>query len=109
MTDPFQLASFQTGLVYSCSIDTGDCEGVRGDTSFYVGMDTSKFITDGIVNMATRNSDLFSRPFAEGRLFDQARKLNCCITSQSASLGCGFLLSTMQILKSFELQVNYFA
>lgn len=77
MTDPFQLASFQTGLVYSCSIDTGDCEGVRGDTSFYVGMDTSKFITNGIVNMATRKSDLFSRPFAEGRLFDQARKLNC--------------------------------
>ena len=33
LTDPGQSAENQTGLVYSCPVQPGVCEGVRGDTN----------------------------------------------------------------------------
>ena len=73
MTDPGLAASPRTGLVYSCPIGPGECEGVRGDTSRYIGVNQD--ITNGVQTTGNRNQDLFIQPIAEGRLFDQARKL----------------------------------
>ena len=71
LTDPGQSAENQTGLVYSCPVQPGVCEGVRGDTSI-----TAQDID---ANMATVFSNLPTNgPVIEGRLFDQARK-NICV------------------------------
>lgn len=71
LTD-FELSAVdRTGLVYSCPIGPGDCEGVRGDTSRYIG--GSVDITNGFQNRQSDTDELFDQPIAEGRLFDQAR------------------------------------
>ena len=68
LPDPGQSAENQTGLVYSCPVQPGVCEGVRGDMSIYAGN------PDG----ASAVRDLPDNgPVIEGRLFDQARKSIC--------------------------------
>ena len=79
LTDPGLPRSPNTGLVYSCPIGGGECEGVRGDTTRYIGPGVSSDITDGFQNSAATNRDLFIQPIAEGRLFDQARKNSCVV------------------------------
>ena len=54
----------RTGLVYSCPVQPGICEGVRGNTSIYVGITPPVPIGD-------LPDD---GPLIEGRLFDQTRK-----------------------------------
>ena len=74
LSDPGQPAENQTGLVYSCPVQPGVCEGVQGDTSITAA--------DIDANMATVQRDLpNSGPVIEGRLFDQARKSGLCQTS----------------------------
>ena len=64
LSNPRQMAEDRTGLVYSCPVQPGVCEGVRGDTSIYVG-----------INITDPTSDLPENgAIIEGRLFDQARK-----------------------------------
>ena len=71
LTDPGQPAENQTGLVYSCPVQPGVCEGVQGDTSI-----TAQDID---ANMATVFNNLPTNgPVIEGRLFDQARKSGLC-------------------------------
>ena len=71
LPDPGQPAENQTGLVYSCPVQPGVCEGVQGDTNITAA--------DIDANMATNtNGDLpTTGPIIEGRLFDQARKNIC--------------------------------
>ena len=66
-------ASPRTGLVYSCPVGPGECEGVRGDTTRYVGPGLDD-ITNGFQNSLSETRDLFQQQIAEGRLFDQARE-----------------------------------
>ena len=75
LTDDGLPASRHTGLVYTCPIGPGECEGIRGDTSRYLGAGLDE-VTDGFQSqpIPVRIGDLFSQPIAEGRLFDQARK-----------------------------------
>ena len=79
MSDPFEQRQNETGLVYSCPIAPGECEGVRGDLNSYINDEnrTNNFIpaTSGI-NLRT-----FAPPdeLCEGRLFDQARMLKNCV------------------------------
>ncbi len=72
LTDPGSPASPNTGLVYSCPVGQGQCEGVRGNTSRYIGQDLN--LTNGVQDVVSTSSDFFIQPIAEGRLFDQARK-----------------------------------
>ena len=66
LLDPGQSAVNRTGLVYSCPVQPGVCEGVRGDTSIYAGNPDGTTSAEG---------DLpGSGATIEGRLFDQARK-----------------------------------
>ena len=71
LSDPGQSAENQTGLVYSCPVQPGVCEGVQGNTSITAA--------DIDANMATNTDDELptSGPIIEGRLFDQARKNIC--------------------------------
>ena len=66
----------QTGLVYSCPVLPGTCDGVRGDTARYLG-DTGNVAAarDNNGKLDSRRPTDFPQEFAEGRLFDQARKL----------------------------------
>lgn len=73
LTDPAEPASNRTGLVYSCPVGPGECEGVRGEISRYIGPDVTEDITNGFQNVRSQNRNLFIQPIAEGRLFDQAR------------------------------------
>lgn len=75
LTDPELQATNNTGLVYSCPIGPGECEGVRGDSSRYIGEGVDIDITNGFQTVSSRSRDLFIQSIAEGRLFDQARKL----------------------------------
>lgn len=65
----------RTGLVYSCPIEPGTCEGVRGNTALYEG---NANVTNGIGTVA-RIGRLFPNAFSEGRLFDSTRKLVLCV------------------------------
>ena len=74
ISDLFLDREDQTGLVYSCPIAPGPCEGVRGDTSVYLNAaDIAN--NDG---QPGGHSDL-PQSFIEGRLFDQARELKCFV------------------------------
>ena len=70
LTDPGQSAENQTGLVYSCPVQPGVCEGVQGDTSI-TAQDIDANMDPNINQLPT------SGPVIEGRLFDQARKNIC--------------------------------
>ena len=70
LSDLLLPAVEKTGLVYSCPIGPGDCEGIRGDTSRYFG--NSDF-TNSIQNTPSRGRDIFIQAISEGRLFDQSR------------------------------------
>jgi hypothetical protein len=72
LTDPEMRAVNRTGLVYSCPIGPGDCEGVRGDITRYIGGNVD--ITNGVQARVSMTNELFDQPISEGRLFDQARK-----------------------------------
>ena len=67
LTDPGQMAENQTGLVYSCPVLPGECEGIQGDLSLYINMPDNDMST----------GELRSPLDTEGRLFDQARKILC--------------------------------
>ena len=68
LSDPGQPAENQTGLVYSCPVQPGVCEGVQGDTSI-----TARDI-DADMDPNTERRLPNNGPVIEGRLFDQARK-----------------------------------
>ena len=73
LTDPGQSAENQTGLVYSCPVQPGVCEGVRGDTNI-----TAQDIDTNMAIIPMSQRDLPTNgPVIEGRLFDQARKNIC--------------------------------
>ena len=83
LTDPGQSAESQTGLVYSCPVQPGVCEGVQGNTS----------ITDQDID-ANRSTNTDQElptngPVIEGRLFDQARKNFVCLLLQLWYNGLG--------------------
>jgi len=61
------MAESQTGLVYSCPVVPGECEGIQGDLSLYINS------PDSNMSMGTLTAPLDT----EGRLFDQARKILC--------------------------------
>ncbi|XP_064401213.1 integrin alpha-IIb-like [Halichondria panicea] len=68
LTDPFLPRQDRTGLVYSCPLTPGACEGVRGNTSSYI--DNELLANNmGSVQLGT---DVPPDEFCEGRLFDQA-------------------------------------
>ena len=69
LPDPGLSAENQTGLVYSCPVQPGACEGVRGDMSIYAGNPDG---STGAVGDLPDNGAVI-----EGRLFDQARKSMC--------------------------------
>jgi len=72
--DPLEQRENNTGLVYSCPLTTtGDCEGVRGDTSLYIGVGLDD-VTNSRGSVSNENQ-LFPQPVSEGRLFDQSREL----------------------------------
>ena len=68
LPEPGQGAVNQTGLVYSCPVQPGVCEGVQGDMSIYAGDPDGT----GAVGDLPDNGAVI-----EGRLFDQARKSIC--------------------------------
>ena len=73
LPDPGQSAESQTGLVYSCPVLPGVCEGVQGDTSI-----TAQDINANMAIIPMNRADLPTNgPVIEGRLFDQARKKKC--------------------------------
>ena len=65
----------RSGLVYTCPIQPGTCDGVRGDTTRYLG------VPDALDNDASlvldQNVGNYPQSYIEGRLFDQARKPFC--------------------------------
>ena len=63
LTDPGRMAERQTGLVYSCPVLPGECEGIQGNTSTYMSNPDNDMSADALGPI-----DI------EGRLFDQARK-----------------------------------
>jgi len=66
LNDPGQMAENQTGLVYSCPVLPGECEGIQGNLSLYINSpdnDMSEFELQAPLDI-------------EGRLFDQARKID---------------------------------
>ena len=75
LSDPELPAASNTGLVYSCPIGSGNCEGVRGDTSVYIGVPNIN-ITNGFQPglEAGDTREFFIDDIAEGKLFDQTRK-----------------------------------
>jgi len=72
LTDLFQPAEKNTGLVYSCSV-LGTCEGVIGNVSRYIN-DEKKANGAVIDNVVYLLNELYPQAVSEGRLFDQARK-----------------------------------
>ena len=68
LPDPVLSAENQTGLVYSCPVQPGVCEGVQGDMSIYAGIPDSPPAVGDLPD---------DGPFIEGRLFDQTRKSIC--------------------------------
>ena len=62
-----------TGLVYSCPIGPGDCEGVTGNRDLYIGSGIPDDTTNHVLQLNV-NDDFFPLALSEGRLFDQARK-----------------------------------
>ena len=94
------MAENRTGLVYSCPVQPGICEGVRGDTSLYVG-----------INPPTPVGDLpDSGARIEGRLFDQACK-KCLFISNTVfvqvSLTCPLPANQECILWACPLKVDW--
>lgn len=89
MDDPGEPATIETGLVYSCPIGPGTCEGVRGDTNDYIGGNINN--TNGIqISLTTLGDSLFTDQISEGRLFDQARKWNAlCHDNNLMHIGMG--------------------
>ena len=69
LLDPGQRAENQTGLVYSCPVQPGVCEGVQGNMSIYAGNPDGG--TGAEVDLPDNGAVI------EGRLFDQARKSIC--------------------------------
>ena len=63
LTDPGQMAESQTGLVYSCPVLPGDCEGIQGNISIYSSCPDND-----------KSDRTLTSVDIEGRLFDQARK-----------------------------------
>ncbi len=82
LDDPGLSATNETGLVYSCPIGPGSCEGVIGDRSVYSGTGVDEDITNGVQTtpIVTLPEFVYSQPISEGRLFDQAREL-CMVLS----------------------------
>ena len=72
--DPGARRVEQTGLVYSCPVLPGTCDGVRGDTTRYLS-NTSALDNNGGLGPNMDRPIEFPQNFVEGRLFDQARKL----------------------------------
>ena len=68
LPDPGLSAVNQTGLVYSCPVQPGVCEGVQGDMRIYAGIPV---IVSAVGDLPDNG------PYIEGRLFDQARKSIC--------------------------------
>ena len=66
LPDPGLPHSNITGLIYSCPVTPGSCQGVRGDTTVYLS-DTGFTDNRGAMGIL-RQGDI------EGRLFDQARR-----------------------------------
>ena len=81
LEDPAAPRVNESGLVYSCMVGPGGCEGVRGDTSVYIGV-ADVDITNGFqTNIDAVNlNNFFAADIAEGRLFDQARMYACMHT-----------------------------
>ncbi len=63
----------RSGLIYSCPLGPGICEGVTGDRTLYDDNVDSN-ITNGVQLNVNEFDFFFSAPISEGRLFDQARK-----------------------------------
>ena len=77
LTDPAKPHENRTGLVYSCPSAGSDmCEGVRGNTTIYIGPDVNANITNGVQLDLISFSQAFNPDITEGRLFDQARKFS---------------------------------
>ena len=70
-TDVFRPHQDQTGLVYSCPVSPGNCEGVRGDVDSYIN-DEGR--ADNIGATSEINNPRLPVEYSEGRLFDQARE-----------------------------------
>lgn len=64
----------ETGLIYSCPVEPGECEGVRGDTDSYFS-ESMPAILNNDASIDNDQASTFLPPqYVEGRLFDQARK-----------------------------------
>ena len=73
MSDPFLPAQNRTGLVYNCPVGQGQCVGIRGDLSRYIGNENDA--NGRVASFTTSIKQLYPQAISEGRLFDQARKL----------------------------------
>ena len=73
--DPGAQRAERSGLVYTCPIQPGTCDGVRGDTTRYLGVPDAQ---DNNANLVPdQRLQNYPQSYIEGRLFDQARKPFC--------------------------------
>jgi len=86
LNDPGQMAENQTGLVYSCPVLPGECDGIRGDLSLYINS------PDNDMSATTLTAPLD----IEGRLFDQAP--NALVLSPSSGLRLPYEIKTGQLM-----------
>ena len=86
LEDPLEPAAMNTGLVYSCPIGPGDCEGVTGNRDLYIGSGILNDTTNHVLSISLGSDNFFPPALSEGRLFDQARK--SMIHEQTCLLKC---------------------
>ena len=109
LTDPGRPREDETGLVYSCPILPGPCEGVRGDTSLYLDESNLEVLNN---DLSLFDSQLTVPPpfpinFTEGRLFDQAREYCTCITVVTFARTAKFKYH--QIFRLYGKSVHFYA
>ena len=69
--DPGAPRAERSGLVYACPVQPGTCDGIRGDTTRYLGVPHARDNNPCVDGLTLRT---FPQSYIEGRLFDQARK-----------------------------------
>ena len=104
MADPGAPRAERSGLIYTCPVQPGTCDGVRGDTSRYLDVPHARDNNPCVDGLTLRN---FPQSYIEGRLFDQARKpfytvgrvlivqLNNCILVKSGQIANPIYIITM--------------
>lgn len=83
ITDPGAERVVQTGLVYTCPILPGSCEGIRGDTTVYLNNPAAR---DNDASLSGSQLIDYPQSYIEGRLFDQAPNAKLWSTNERTYL-----------------------